>query len=249
MLTSIVLAAGQGKRMKSSLPKVLHEVCGKTMVERVFDVAEQAGVTRHCAVVGHGREQVISALSEKENLSFAVQDVQNGTGHAVMVTKSALEQSQLQGELLILCGDTPCLKADTIREFVKRFSLGESNLLVLSTLVNVPTGYGRILRDESGKFSCIREEKDCSDTEREVKEINTGIYIGRAQDIFHLLGMISNDNAQGEYYLTDIMHLASESGIQADAVCLGGEEEFLGVNSPEQLKQAESILMAGRGNG
>lgn len=239
-VVSIILAAGQGKRMQSDLPKVLHTINNKTLADYVIDCAEGAGVTQHCIVVGHEKELVQRAL-QKENCSFAVQETPLGTGHAVASASELLRSSHFQN-CLILCGDTPCLKIETIQRFIEIFKTGQNDILVLSTAVDNPAGYGRIIRDTSGALLGIREEKDCSPEEKKITEINTGIYLGPIDLVLNLLGAVDNQNSQGEYYLTDIIELAISRSMRANAIQLGHESEFLGVNSQEQLQWAHDII-------
>jgi bifunctional UDP-N-acetylglucosamine pyrophosphorylase/glucosamine-1-phosphate N-acetyltransferase len=246
MLFSIILAAGQGKRMKSDLPKVLHKACGKEMLIHVMDVAKEAGVTKQCVVVGHKKELVMDAISST-NAFVAVQEEQNGTGHAVQVTKPVLEEHFSKDDsVLILCGDTPCLKSENLNKFVDGYKKSTDAIHVLSTRPEDPAGYGRIVRDENGGFLEIREDKDCDENQKAIDEINTGIYVGKLGVFYDLLESVDNNNSQGEFYLTDVIELARERGLGVEAVCLGTEDEFLGVNSPGQLQRAEEIISSRR---
>ena len=238
---SIILAAGMGKRMRSDLPKVIHTIHSKPMVRYVIDAAELAGVKKHILVVGHKKELVEEALAGEECL-YAVQEEQKGTGHAVQCVSQVVDKNDQDQLALILCGDTPCLRAETLHAFLKHFENSSLDLLVLSTAVKDPCGYGRILRDSENRFTSIREHKDCNDQELQVNEINTGIYAGRLSLFLDLLQEVKDDNQQGEFYLTDIAEIAKERGLAIEARCLGTENEFLGVNSPAQLDLARTIL-------
>jgi bifunctional UDP-N-acetylglucosamine pyrophosphorylase / glucosamine-1-phosphate N-acetyltransferase len=237
---SIILAAGQGKRMLSSLPKVLHEIEGIPLAEYVIQSTSQAGIQKHCIVVGHEKEKVQVALSG-EGRWFAVQTQPLGTGHAVLSAYEVIREIGAT-HCLILCGDTPCLKQQTLQQFLEVYDSTGSDLLVLSTVVDDPKGYGRILRDPQGNLLKIIEDKDCSDQQRSIQEINTGIYLGSCELVFDLLQQVGNDNTQGEYYLTDMIGIARERGFSVMARSLGEENEFLGVNDPQQLDAACGIL-------
>lgn len=238
-LETIILAAGKGTRMKSDLPKVLHPVSGKSMIEHVLDVADESGVDKHCVVAGFKKDLVIDALSNRSNVNYAIQIEQNGTANAVLCAKDSIVD--LDSTLLILCGDTPLLKSETIKGFVEKYNAGREGIIVLSCNFEDSTGYGRIVRDQ-GEFVKIQEDKDCSFEEKKIKEINTGIYLGKASIVFEALASVGNDNAQGEYYLTDILTIAKANGHRVESVVMGHEDEFLGVNSQEQLKLAEDLL-------
>lgn len=237
-LVSVVLAAGQGKRMKSDKAKVLHEVCGKSMVMHVLDQVELAGVSSHCVIVGHQREAVQEHLSEK-NCKFAIQEEQLGTGHAVQMCEGSVPSDSV---MLILCGDTPCLRSSTLQNFINSYKEGGFEILVLSTKIENPTGYGRIIRGQAGDFQEIREHRDCNKEQQKVDEINTGIYILKSDLAFELLKEVRSDNDQAEYYLTDIAKIAMQKGMKVEAVSLGTPQEFLGVNTVEQLDEARSVL-------
>ena len=238
-IETIILAAGKGTRMKSELPKVLHPVSGKMMIEHVLDVADAAGVDKHCVVAGFKKELVIESLSARTNISYAIQEQQNGTAHAVLCAKD--EILDMDSTLLILCGDTPLLKRETIQSFIQKYQNGDEGIVVLSCIFKDSHGYGRIVRKD-GEFLKIQEEKDCSDQEKQIKEVNTGIYLGKASIVFDALKSVGKENAQGEYYLTDILNIAKSKGHRVESIDMGQEEEFLGVNSPEQLQTAEILL-------
>ena len=243
-LVSLILAAGQGKRMRSNLPKVLHEIDGLSLAEYVLQCATKAGIGKHCIVVGHKKEMVEEVLGA-EGRKFAVQKEPLGTGHAVSSAAETLKNMGAK-HCLILCGDTPCLTEKTIQEFLRDYEKNPDQILVLSTEVKNPHGYGRMIRGGDGELICIREEKDCSEDEVLINEINTGIYLGSCTLILDLLKDIDNQNAQGEYYLTDIITNAREKGVEVKAINLGIEEEFLGVNSPEQLEEAKAVIRSRR---
>ncbi|MEE2924584.1 MAG: NTP transferase domain-containing protein [bacterium] len=238
---SIILAAGMGKRMRSDLPKVIHTIHSKPMVKYVIDAAELAGVKKHILVVGHKKELVEEALAGEDYL-YAVQKEQKGTGHAVQCVSQVVTENDRDRLALILCGDTPCLRPETLHLFLRHYETSNLDLLVLSTPVKDPSGYGRIMRDKNNLFTSIREHKDCNEQELRINEINTGIYAGQLGLFLDLLHEVKDDNEQSEFYLTDVAEIAKQKGLKIEARCLGAENEFLGVNSPAQLELARTIL-------
>ncbi len=240
-LSTIILAAGKGTRMKSDLPKVLHKVYGKTMISRVVDEAEKAGSMRTIVVVGHKKELVEEELSER-NVVFAVQDRQLGTGHAVMVTRDLLED--LDGDILVLAGDIPLIRAETLKKLARTHRGSKADVTVLSAIFEDPSGYGRIVRTEDGKYSHSVEAKDADEKTRRIKEINSGIYVFKKAPLFHYLQFIGTDNAQGEYYLTDVLPLMRKDGKTIALQVADDPGEIRGVNNVGQLKEAEKILKA-----
>ncbi len=240
-LIGLVLAAGKGTRMKSSLPKVLHRLIGQPLLAHVIDILEDAGVNDIYVVVGHGADRVVEAFKDY-SIHFVRQDRQLGTGHAVKIAEPAL--SHLVGEILIICGDTPLFRSETLARFVKNHNESRNGVSILSAHLSEPTGYGRIIRDSSGRFKKIVEEKDASFEEKRVSEVNTGTYLVDKDLLFELVKRIDCDNAQGEFYLTDIVELATISGHRVGAFCLASHEEALGVNSRNQLAEAERVLLS-----
>ena len=237
-IKSIILAAGKGTRMKSKMPKVLHRVCGKAMVEWVIDEAAKSGSDNICVIVGDKAQMVKDAL-EGRNVSFAMQSEQLGTGHAVMQAGDFIDDDK---DVVILCGDTPLITAETIKEFVAFHRMKNNSVSVISAIVEDSAGYGHIIRDEKGNFVKNVEYKDATDEEKLVKEINTGIYCFKGKDLKEALSKINNNNAQGEYYLPDTLEIILKEGKGVDAVAVGDEKEFAGVNSRVQLAEAEKVL-------
>jgi len=240
-IAAIVLAAGQGKRMAAPGPKVLLQACGRALVEHVLDALAPLRPSRTVVVHGHGGSAVREALAGRE-LSFAHQAEQRGTGHAVQCALPALDG--FAGDVLVLCGDTPLLTTDVLRALVDDHGRAGRALTVLSAELAEPGSLGRILRDEQGGLRQIREIADATPAEREVREINTGVMVIGTEHLAGALQRLTPDNAQGEYYLTDVAGLLLGDGL-AIGVCLttdGGAA--LGVNNPQELAEAVRLLQA-----
>ena len=246
-LNVVVLAAGMGKRMHSRLPKVLHLLAGKPLLAHVIDTARALQPTRICVVYGHGGDAVPEAFGAAD-LQFARQEPQHGTGHAV---QQALPHLQTDARTLVLYGDVPLVRLETLASLIAASGDG---LGVLTVTLDDPTGYGRIVRGDDGQITGIIEEKDASPAQKSVREVNTGIMLVPASRLPEWLTALKNDNAQGEYYLTDVVRLAIADGVAACGVAASQEWETLGVNSKSQLahleriyqrRQAESLLARG----
>ncbi|MCK2005786.1 bifunctional UDP-N-acetylglucosamine diphosphorylase/glucosamine-1-phosphate N-acetyltransferase GlmU [[Brevibacterium] frigoritolerans] len=235
---AIILAAGQGTRMKSKLYKVLHPVCGKPMVQHVIDQVNQLQIEDIVTVIGHGAEKVQEQLGD--SCKYALQEQQLGTAHAVMQAESVL--SAKSGTTLVICGDTPLIKAETMKELIALHEQGQAKATILTAYADNPAGYGRVLRGEGGLVEKIVEHKDASEEERYVKEINTGTYCFDNQALFSALKKVSNENVQGEYYLPDVIEILKEEGEVVTAFQSSEFEETLGVNDRVALSQAEQIL-------
>ena len=231
-----MLAAGLGKRMRSSLPKVMHRLAGRPLLAHVIDTARSLQPRALCVVIGHGADLVKRELGAPD-VAFAVQEKQLGTGHAV---QQALPKLKGDGTLLVLYGDVPLIARDTLAALVEAASDG--SLAILTQLLDQPKGYGRIVRDRAGNVERIVEEKDASDKERAIREVNTGIMALPRKRAAEWLGRLRNDNAQGEYYLTDIVALAVADGVAVKARQPANGWECLGVNSPVELARLERRL-------
>ncbi|MDT8444537.1 MAG: bifunctional UDP-N-acetylglucosamine diphosphorylase/glucosamine-1-phosphate N-acetyltransferase GlmU [Desulfuromonadales bacterium] len=242
-LAAVILAAGQGTRMKSDLPKVLHQVAGKPMLNHVVQTARDLEAAPVISVIGHAADQVRRSLAS-ENLCFVLQAEQLGTGHALLCAEAALES--FTGDLLLLCGDVPLLRASTLRQLLAHHHEHSACISILTAQMPDPTGYGRIIRGPAG-VERIVEEKDASSEERQVDEINTGIYLFRTPEVFGLLHQLDNRNAQGEYYLTDVVAAARAAGERVEALLVDNAEEAMGINDRVQLARA-GILMRQRIN-
>lgn len=235
---AIVLAAGQGTRMKSKLYKVLHSVCGKPMVQHVLDQVSALHVKETVTIVGHGAEKVQSQLGDK--CSFALQSEQLGTAHAVMQAESLLQGKQ--GTTFVICGDTPLIKAETMEALIKQHEAKGAKASVLTAYLEDPTGYGRIIRNKDGFVEKIVEHKDATESEKQVTEINTGTYCFDNQALFEALKKVSNDNVQGEYYLPDVIEILKSEGEIVTAYQTDDFEETLGVNDRIALAEAEKVM-------
>lgn len=235
---AVILAAGQGTRMKSKLYKVLHTVCGKPMVQHVLDQVSSLDVQEIVTIVGHGAEKVQSELGSKSQ--FALQSEQLGTAHAVMQAEEILQGKP--GTTFVICGDTPLIKAETMEALIKQHEEQGAKASILTAYLEDPTGYGRIIRNEQGFVEKIVEHKDATEEEREVTEINTGTYCFDNQALFATLKKVSNDNVQGEYYLPDVIEILKSEGEIVTAYQTGDFEETLGVNDRIALAQAEKTM-------
>ncbi|WP_438286908.1 bifunctional UDP-N-acetylglucosamine diphosphorylase/glucosamine-1-phosphate N-acetyltransferase GlmU [Paenibacillus hubeiensis] len=235
---AIVLAAGQGKRMKSKLYKVLHPVCGKPMVGHVLDAALRAGVERTVVVVGHGAEAVQSFLGTKAE--YALQAEQLGTGHAVKQAKDLLGSES--GSTIVVCGDTPLVTSETLQGLMELHESRGAAATVLTANLDQPHGYGRVIRSEDGSVLRIVEQKDCNPQEDAVKEINTGTYCFDNAKLFAALEKVTNENAQGEFYLTDVIGIFRNEGEVVEAYMSDDIAESIGVNDRLALSQAEGFM-------
>jgi len=239
MLNIVILAAGLGKRMQSDLPKVLHTLAGKPMLGHVVDSARQLAPARIVVVVGHGAERVRQAYQDQPGLAFALQQPQHGTGHAVAQAASQLlEGGGRDDATLVLYGDVPLVQPDTLRRLLEARGDG---LAILTEELDDPTGYGRIVRDGRNDIRRIVEHKDASEAERAIREVNTGILAAPTAALRDWLGRIGNDNAQGEYYLTDVVGLAVADGVPVTAAHPAAGWETLGVNSRVQQAALERV--------
>ncbi|MFY7955790.1 MAG: bifunctional UDP-N-acetylglucosamine diphosphorylase/glucosamine-1-phosphate N-acetyltransferase GlmU, partial [Burkholderiaceae bacterium] len=230
----VILAAGMGKRMQSDLPKVLHPLAGKPLLSHVIDTARTLNPSRVCVVYGHGGDMVPSRLAA-DDLRFVLQAPQLGTGHAVMQAADALDDAV---PTLVLYGDVPLTAAQTLQTLVEK--AGKEKLAVLTVDLEDPTGYGRIVRSEN-RIVRIVEQKDASPTELAIREVNTGILVAPTRALKSWLGKLSNNNAQKEYYLTDVIAMAVQDGIAVESAQPAQVWETLGVNSKVQLAELERI--------
>ncbi|MDX1961072.1 MAG: sugar phosphate nucleotidyltransferase [Leptospiraceae bacterium] len=239
-IIAVILAAGKGTRMKSELPKVATLLAGKPLIQHVIDNLKLAGVTKIVVVVGYKKEVVINLLSNEHEIEFAEQKEQLGTGHALLSTESILVN--YHGQILVCCGDVPLISGNSFRSLINHHVESKNGATVLSADMPNPKGYGRIIRDKNDKLLFIVEEKDANEDEKKVSEINTGTYVFESPKVFEYLKTIKTNNAQGEYYLPDLIKIYRENQYNVDASLLKNSVESSGVNSPEDLQYLNSIL-------
>ncbi len=230
----IILAAGQGSRMKSALPKVLHPIAGKALLQHVIDTAYQLAANKIITVYGHGGDIVPTTIND-DNVKWVVQEQQLGTGHAVDQAMPELEDSDIA---VILYGDVPLIKKQTLTKLIE---YAKKDFALLTVNLDDPTGYGRIVRNADGKVERIVEHKDATEEEKLISEINTGILAVNAGELRNWLKRLDNSNAQGEYYLTDVIAMAVNDDMQVKTVNPENEQEVLGVNSRSQLAELEGF--------
>lgn len=236
-LETLILAAGKGTRMKSKLPKVLHKVGGKPMIQHVIDVAKRVGSSREVVVIGSGAELVEETITGVE---FVLQEQQLGTAHAVLMAREKFADSK--GTLLILCGDTPLLTSKLLTEFVAAHENSNCAVTVLTAEAPDPKGYGRVLHESDGTFKEIVEDKDATDEQRAIREVNAGCYCFDVQKLFGALDRVTNDNAQGEYYLPDVLKILKGDGEKVCTYLAEYCEDTIGINNREQLSAANTVL-------
>lgn len=234
---ALILAAGQGTRMQSNKSKVLHKVFDKTLVEYPILAAKYVGVEEICVIVGHRAEEVQKALGD--TVHYALQQEQLGTGHAVIQAIDFIEDT---GEVLILYGDTPLITGVTLEKMLSFHRENKNAATVLSAFIENPTGYGRIVRSEEHTFTKIVEQKDATEDEKKIKEINGGMYVFEAGLLKYALSQLKNDNVQNEYYLTDTLEILLAEGHKVDAIATADADDILGVNSREQLSEVTDLM-------
>ena len=236
-METIILAAGKGTRMKSKLPKVLHKVGGKPMLQHVIDAAKSAGSTREVVVIGEGAELVKQSFSDVE---FVLQAEQLGTGHAVLCAKEKFADST--GNVMILCGDTPLFTGELLKNLANAHEKFNAAATVLTAIMPDPKGYGRIIRADGVDFEKIVEDKDATFEQKKIREVNAGIYCFNIKRLFAALEKVTNENAQGEYYLPDVLEILRADGGKICAVVVEDYKQTLGINSRIQLAEADKVL-------
>ena len=236
-LRVIILAAGKGTRMNSDLPKVLHKLHGKALIDYVIDESELLDPKEIILVVGFKKGRVIKHTKSRIRLKYATQVEQLGTGHAVLQTKELLKDKK--GHIIILYGDVPNIRASTLMPIVDDHISNNRDLTLITAEIDDPSGYGRIIRDENGNLLKIIEEKDCNNNEKKIKEWNPGIYIFKTKEVFRILNSIKTNNASKEYYLTDAIGLAQQSNMKIKAIKIANSYEVIGINTADQLKELE----------
>lgn len=239
---AVILAAGKGTRMKSPLPKVLHEVCGRPMIEFVLDAAREAGAQRMVVVVGHEADLVKGKLAGHDDVEFAMQTEQNGTGHAVMMCEENLADHR--GPVLVLAGDTPLIRSQTLAGLIEDLNAHQAACVIGTAVTDANEGLGRVVRDTNGRFVKIVEQKDATDAEKAIREINTGCYAFAGERLFDALNQVRPGNTQSEYYLTDCPAILLKAGHTVIAAERFDIQEAMGINTPDQLAEAAKVIEA-----
>lgn len=240
-ITAVILAAGKGTRMKSDLPKVLHPICERPMLAWVLDACRAAGCTRLIVVVGHKAELVKEAFAnDAADIDWALQSPQLGTGHAVMVCREQLQP--LQGPVLVLAGDGPLIRPETLRQLLATHTKEQAACTLATSILPEPAKYGRIIRDAAGAVAGIIEYLDATEAQRAVREVNVSVYCYDAAELRWSIEHLKNDNAKGEYYLTDSLSLLKNKGSKLAAVAAVPPEEVLSINTLEELAEVGEIL-------
>lgn len=237
-LAAVILAAGKGTRMKSALPKVLHQVCGRPMLDHVINAVTKAGATKTVVIAGFGAQQVTDFVGGRATV--VLQEEQLGTAHALLQAEDEL--TNFPGDLLVVCGDTPLLRYQTLADLAHYHRETGAAATLLTAEMENPTGYGRVIRAQGGSVDRIVEQKDATPEELKVKEINTGVYCFKVAGLFAALKEITPANAQGEYYLTDIIQILNRKNLTVQAVTLTDAREVQGINDRKQLSEAEKVL-------
>jgi bifunctional UDP-N-acetylglucosamine pyrophosphorylase / glucosamine-1-phosphate N-acetyltransferase len=238
---ALVMAAGKGTRMKSDLPKVLVPVCGRPMIEYVLDALTAGGIGRIIAVVGYRAELVRSALDGRKNLTFALQEQQLGTGHAVMVCRDLLAGHL--GPVMIVAGDAPLMQADSIAALLAEYQRRPAACIIGTAFAENPEGLGRIVRDKDGNFLGIVEHRDATDAQRQIKEVSMSYYVFDCQIMLDALDYIRPNNDQGEYYITDLPRVMHSRGLDVRAVPVLKPCEVLAINSMQELAIVETEML------
>ena len=237
-IMAIVLAAGKGTRMKSKKSKLVQKIYGKEIIKRAVENAQNAGIHDIVAVVGYQKEEVMDVLGD--SVKYAYQEEMLGTGHAVMQAKEFLAGKK--GKVLVLNGDVPLLRPETLNKLVEKSIQNREYATLLTAIYDNPTGYGRIIRDEGGNIKGIVEEKDTKPSQRKIKEINAGIYCFDIEELLSALDKIKPNNAQGEYYITDVISIMNKKGLKTGAVIVEDNTEILGINDRIQLEMLTKVL-------
>lgn len=239
-LVAIVLAAGRSTRMKSDLPKVMHEICGQPMLVYVLDACRQAGIEKFYIVVGFGKEAVIAAFEAEPGVSFVEQAEQKGTGHAVQMCKEAL--AKYEGDCVVIAGDMPMIRAETLRTLIGSHRATGATASLATTVLEDPTSYGRILRGEDGAFAGIVEHRDCTPEQLEIREVNPSYYCFDTKALFEVLSQVTPNNAKGEYYITDVLSILRSAGKTVRASTSVLAQDATGINSRADLAEVARLM-------
>ena len=243
---ALILAAGKGTRMNSDLPKVLHQLANKPMIEYVLEASLNAGLQNITVVVGHAKEQVEKTILKWNEqrpdvkIQFHNQEKQCGTGHAVITAENLLKNKSEY--LIVLLGDVPLIRSETIEKCYNEIVNQKAAMLVITTTLENPTGYGRIIHNEHGEICCIREEKEASPEEKAIHEINTGVFLFKSIALWKYIHLLEDKNAQNEFYLTDIVEIMTSHREKVISHMCEDSIQFQGINSPEQLKSLEKVI-------
>ncbi len=239
-LVAIILAAGRSTRMKSELPKVMHEMCGRPMLVYVLDACRQAGIAELYVVVGFGKEAITSALGAEPGIHFVEQAEQKGTGHAVLMCKDAL--AKFTGDCVVIAGDMPMIRAETLRTLVGSHRATGATASLATTVLEDPTSYGRILRDGAGAFAGIVEHRDCTPEQLALREVNPSYYCFDAKAMFEALAQVKPNNAKGEYYITDALTILRSAGKTVRASTSVPAQDAVGINSRADLADVARLM-------
>ncbi len=239
-IAAVILAAGKSTRMRTEMCKVLHPVCGRPMLAFVLDACRQAGVQRCFVIVGYGKEQVIAAFADDSHLGWVEQREQKGTGHAVLCARE-----QIAGRfehVLVLCGDGPLIRAETVRQLLERHISEQSYATLATAVLSDPSGYGRIVRDAEGRLRGIVEHNDCSAEQRQISEVNPSYYCFRTRELLEALDQVKPNNAKNEYYITDAISILINAGRKAVAVSAVPPEDVFSINSRAELALVNRVM-------
>jgi bifunctional UDP-N-acetylglucosamine pyrophosphorylase / glucosamine-1-phosphate N-acetyltransferase len=239
-LTALILAAGKSTRMKSRRPKALHEICGRPMLEYVLRACYGAGCDRILMVVGHGKDEIIDYFGSDKRIHWVEQTEQLGTGHAAKVCEPELRK--LHGDVFILAGDGPLIRSEVLQTLLRAHNDERAAASMATAVLDDPTGYGRVIRDEGGDFLEIVEQLDATPEQREIREVFPSYYCVRAEELLFALAKLKNDNKKGEYYLTDIYGILRKAGKKVVAVQAVTQEDVIGVNNRQQLAEVDAIM-------
>jgi bifunctional UDP-N-acetylglucosamine pyrophosphorylase/glucosamine-1-phosphate N-acetyltransferase len=244
-LSAIILAAGKATRMKSERVKVLHEICGRPMLSYVLDACRAVGVTRIYLVIGHDRERVMATYRGDKDIGWVVQEEQKGTGHAVMVCRQAMEKDGVLGEeehVFVLGGDGPLIRGETLKALAEKHVAARAAVTLATSVIENPTGYGRILRNAAGGVVGIVEQNDATAEQRAIKEVNPTYWMFRTRDLFEALAQVKPNNKKGEYYLTDTLGILQGMGRVLEAVASVPAEDVLSINTRSELADVARLM-------
>ena len=241
IVDAVILAAGKGTRMQSDLPKVMHEIADRPMLHWVVDACREVGAGRIVVVVGHREDLVRASLEGAEDVEFVTQHEQLGTGHAVDQARP-LFTNESDRDVLVLCGDGPLIRTETLRTLVETHRSAAADATLATSVIEDPTGYGRIVRDDAGRFERIVEQKDADERELAIREVNPSYYCFRSKPLFDRLSRTDNDNANGEYYVTDVFGIARRDGATVEVVAAVPPEDILSINTVDQLESVDRIM-------